>query len=54
MTKDAFDELLTSIEQGGKILGGKKPPGGIFQTAGSEMPSLTLSAAGTDMRSANV
>lgn len=40
MKKETFDELLTSIEQGGKILRGKKPPSRSFRIDEPDVPAI--------------
>jgi putative transcriptional regulator len=40
MKKKAFDELLTSIEQGGKILQGKKAPARSFRIDEPDVPAI--------------
>lgn len=40
MKKETFDELLTSIEQGGKILRGKTPPSHSFRIDEPDVPAI--------------
>ncbi len=40
MKKETFDELLTSIKQGGKILRGRKPPERSFRIDDPDIPAI--------------
>ncbi len=40
MRKETFDELVTSIEQGGKILRGKKVPTRSFRVDDPDVPAI--------------
>ena len=40
MKKDTFDELLTSLEQGGKILRGKKTPRRAFRIEDPDVSAI--------------
>jgi putative transcriptional regulator len=40
MKKDTFDELLTSIEQGGRIVRGKKAPSRVFRIENPDVPAI--------------
>jgi putative transcriptional regulator len=54
MKKETFDELLASIEQGGKILHGKKPPSRLFRMDEPDVPAIRLGLGLTQQRFAEL